>query len=292
MIIVAQKMGLLGNMLEQYAHLIAFYKEHGVPISQMGFTDYATHFEYPSQDLFCRYPVRRTIFNGIRARRAAFYLLIGLGRLNLLRWIPGAAVVTMDWQSAGFDLSSPEFIALTARKKWVFLRGGWQHRYWTAYEKHIDTIREFFEIAEPYRSNVRALAEKLKEATGDITVGVHLRQGDLRFDPVRKDFFTTPQYIKVMQKTVHLFPGKKVIFLICSDVTQNPADFAEFTVLYGTGHLVEDMYSLAECDYIIGTRVTSFSGWASMMGNKPMYRLVDADLDFTLSDFTVVLRQP
>lgn len=292
MIIVSQKMGLLGNMLEQYAHLIAFNKEHGVTISQMGFSDYAALFSAPSQDLFCRYPCGRTAFTGMLFRRAVFKLLLLFGRLNLLRFIPGAAVVTMDWKGGAFDLSDPAFIALAKSKKLVFLRGGWQHRYWTAYEKHIGTIRDFFKIAEPHSSNVRALADKVCSAGGDVSIGVHLRQGDLRFDPVRKDFFTTAQYISVMRKAVSLFPGKKVTFLICSDVPQNPADFAEFTVFYGTGNLVEDMYSLAECDYIIGTRVTSFSGWASLMGNKPMYRLVDADADFSLADFTVLVRQP
>ena len=292
MIIVAQKMGLLGNMLEQYAHLIAFSKEHGVPISQMGFSDYAAHFTEPSRDLFCRYPCGRTLITGAWARKIAFKLLLILGRLNLLRLIPGATVVTMDWKGGAFDLSDPAFIALAKSRKLVFLRGGWQHRYWTAYEKHIGTIREFFKVAEPHASNVRALADKVRGAGGEVNIGVHLRQGDLRFDPIRKDFFTTAQYISVMQKAVALFPGKKVAFLICSDVPQNPADFAEFTVFYGTGHLVEDMYSLAECDYIIGTRVTSFSGWASLMGNRPMYRLVDPELEFSLADFTVLVRQP
>ena len=170
MIIVAQKMGLLGNMLEQYAHLIAFNKEHGVAISQMGFSDYAAHFSAPSRDLFCRYPCGRTALAGILARKAVFKLLLLLGRLNLLRWIPGAAVVTMDWQGGAFDLSDPGFIALAKSRKLVFLRGGWQHRYWTAYEKHIGTVRDFFKVAEPHASNVRVLAENTAEH--QVTAGI------------------------------------------------------------------------------------------------------------------------
>lgn len=291
MIVIAQQMGLMGNMLEQYGHLIAFSLEHDVAISQTGFAKYAHHFEQPAHDVFSRYPIRNSLFAFPRARVTWLSVIKLLGRFNLLRWIPGAVVVECDWQADEFDLSDPGFIALAKSKSLVFVRGSWRTRYWSAYEKHIDVIRDFFKIAEPHATNVRKIAEKARKDV-DMTIGVHLRQGDLRFDPVRKDFFTTDEYLLVMRKVAALFPGKKIRFLICSDVTQDPAKFVGLDVLNGPGHLVEDMYALAECDFIIGTKVTSFSGWASLMGKKPMYRLVDPEAPVTLADFQVIVRQP
>jgi len=54
------------------------------------------------------------------------------------------------------------------------------------------------------------------------------------------------------------------------------SEFPGLSAGFSTGVPVEDMYALAECDYIIGP-VSSFTQWASFYGNKPLFHLTDLD---------------
>ena len=90
-----------------------------------------------------------------------------------------------------------------------------------------------------------------------------------------------------MRKIAALFPEKKVVFLVCSNQPQAAALFASMTIFRGPGAFIEDMYILAECDYIVGAGQSSFSGWASLMGQKPRYGLFDPAKEITLADFVV-----
>ncbi|MDH4129338.1 MAG: hypothetical protein OEV44_11315, partial [Spirochaetota bacterium] len=78
--------------------------------------------------------------------------------------------------------------------------------------------------------------------------------------------------------------GKDVSFLFCSNEKIDKNLFKEINVNFGTGHLLEDLYSLAECDYIIGPPST-FSSWASFYGNVPLLQLLTKDQKIEISDF-------
>ena len=106
-------------------------------------------------------------------------------------------------------------------------------------------------------------------------------------DPVRRDAFTTEQYARVMQKIAALFPGRKVVSVVCSDRKQSGSAFAGLTIFPGPGAFIEDMYVLVECDYIFGAGQSSFSLWASLMGQKPRYALFDPEKEIGLTDFQV-----
>jgi hypothetical protein len=51
---------------------------------------------------------------------------------------------------------------------------------------------------------------------------------------------------------------------------------ADLNVTWGSGHLVEDMYAFAGCDYLVGPPST-FTTWASFYGQVPLCRLTAAD---------------
>jgi len=48
-----------------------------------------------------------------------------------------------------------------------------------------------------------------------------------------------------------LFANFIIKFLICSNLQQNPSLFDDFNCVFAKSHLIEDMYALAECDYIV-----------------------------------------
>ncbi|MCW3058345.1 MAG: hypothetical protein JWQ02_166, partial [Capsulimonas sp.] len=46
------------------------------------------------------------------------------------------------------------------------------------------------------------------------------------------------------------------------------------------------MYSLSECDYILGPPST-FTAWASFYGQKPLYKILEPEAAVSLDDFYV-----
>ena len=159
------------------------------------------------------------------------------------------------------------------------------HRSGSGYESSLDAIGQFFKLAEPWYSQVRRVADDLSRE-GSVKVGVHIRQGDFKEHLGGQHYFTTAQYAKVMRRIGELFP-EKVVFLVCSNQLQDPNEFEGLQYVNGPGHFVTDMYALAECDYIVGPGISSFSAWASLVGQKPRYGLFDPEKEITLADFQV-----
>ena len=72
-----------------------------------------------------------------------------------------------------------------------------------------------------------------------------------------------------MNSVVKLFYRKNFKFFIGSNIPQNPSLFYNFNCGFGSGHLVEDIYALAECDYVVGPP-SSYTMWASFYGDQPL----------------------
>lgn len=59
MLIIAEKVGQLGNRLLLYSNVIAYAIEHNLTVVNPSFAEYASLFETTHQDLLCRYPANR-----------------------------------------------------------------------------------------------------------------------------------------------------------------------------------------------------------------------------------------
>ncbi len=120
----------------------------------------------------------------------------------------------------------------------------------------------------------------------DIVIGVHIRQGDYRgwFDG--KYFFPAARYAAWMHELAAQFPGRRVAFFVCSDEPRSLGEFPGLTVGLGTDSPVSDIYALARCDYILGTKST-FSQWASFYGEKPLLQVCGTDEPAKLENFRV-----
>ncbi|HAX17707.1 MAG TPA: hypothetical protein DCY00_03825 [Actinobacteria bacterium] len=55
-------------------------------------------------------------------------------------------------------------------------------------------------------------------------------------------------------------------------------------------HFIEDLYSLALCDYIFGPPST-FSMWASFYGEVPLRFITNPDTDLSLDKFKKIIYQ-
>lgn len=125
----------------------------------------------------------------------------------------------------------------------------------------------------------------------DIVIGVHIRRGDYRNWNEGRFYYELDQYIDFMRKVEKLFPSQKVSFFICSDEWFHVNEFTELA-LYRfennqTSSAILDLYTLSMCDYIMGPYST-FSRWASFIGEKPLCFIKDVEQLFTLESFSPI----
>lgn len=284
MIIVASKPGELGNRLFVFANFIASALEHGFALANPAFDEYAKYFPATDQDLLCRYPARRSLINPRAALRKRLYQLVYYtGRVIAKSGIKSQVLrtITLDWEDV-CDLSDPEVISLLRRRNLVFMQG-WKFRSEAALARHTGAIREFFRPLAEHRANIAALIARARADT-DILVGVHIRHGIINFANARHHWNPPEKYADMMGQVQSFFPGKQVTFLICSDAQQDPEVFSQYRHFFGTGHLIEDLYAFAECDYLFGPPST-FTLWASFYGEVPLRFVSGSSTTLRLEDF-------
>jgi len=285
-IIIPQSIGQIGNRLEQFSHLIALHEETGARIVNPSFSLYSEFFEGTYDDPLCRYPGVHSHSSAKGLQRLFYVILRSSMQARLLSIVPHSVWVDIHWTAGAYDLGNPQFRQFIREKKWIFLSGHWKHRHWSNYEAGIQATRDHFRLVPGLRTQVDRHMGPIK-AQCEILVGLHVRQGDNFTDPVRRDAFTSEEHAQLARKIAALFPGRKVTFLICTNKPQPRALYEGLTVFDGPGDFILDMYSLSECDYIAGAGQSSFSGWASLMGQKPRYRFFDPHATVTLDDFQV-----
>lgn len=285
MIIITSNYGQLGNRLQLFAHFIAFAIEHNQRVVNLGFSEYAHLFEHTSQGLYCRYPPKKSFFTGNKYAREYVCKLIRL----LLSNPPVCNIdsrllktIISDSEDSEFRLDHPEFLRAIGKKQIVLARGYYFVDYINLL-KHADKVRQYFTPLHLHQLVINDLIKKARESC-EILVGVHIRHGDYKNYLGGKFYFEIDDYKNIMKKAKNLFKDRKVGFLICSDTDLERKRFSDSTVTFGTDHIIEDMYLLAKCDFIIGVPST-YSRWACFYGNVPTYYIRELETDFSLDHF-------
>ena len=269
-LIIAGSYGRLANGLFRFAHCMAFAEANSFRLVNLAFCEYARFFVGGS--------------NG-----SGWCPPLITDRLSPPHWVwklLGRTVDTLVASAAGTRLlgkhlgviklrsgetlrmDRPEFSQLVSGYSAVLLRG-WLFRDHGDLQRHGGVVREYFSLVSPHSENVRSLVTEIRKGC-EVLVGVHMRQGDYRRNMGGEYYYTAQQYGKMMKDVERLFPGRAVGFLVCSDGTPDRGYFKEVRSAAGTGHVAEDLYALAECDYLIGPPST-YSMWASFYGNVPIY---------------------
>ena len=60
---------------------------------------------------------------------------------------------------------------------------------------------------------------------------------------------------------------------------------SDLTSIYPKGSVIQDMFILSECDYLITPEATTMSAWAAFYGNKPILRIMENTRLHSLKDF-------
>jgi hypothetical protein len=283
MIVIAEKYGQLGNRLFLFAHFVAFALERGAGVADPAFDEYADFFPATRGDLFCRFPSKSSALKSARLRALLYRIVNRLANVLAHRkpesWL--WAVVRVG-EGESCDLAGERFVSLAKSKKFV-LTQGWLFRDHPSLDKHAEAVRAFFRPAPEIEWNVGALIAGAR-ADCDVLVGVHVRQGDYKNFLGGKYFYETAEYVSLMRGVSRLFGGRRVGFLVCSNAEHAAESFGGLKVTFGTGHFVEDMYSLARCDFIVGPPST-YTLWASFYGGAPLYSVEDPARAVALEDF-------
>ncbi|MFG0262679.1 MAG: alpha-1,2-fucosyltransferase [Novipirellula sp. JB048] len=289
MIVIARRYGQLGNRLWLYAHLIAAAAEYGVPVANPCFHEYADLFPSTRDDLWCRYPVISPPGGGappdaergrsaVPARWQRILLAQGvyqfgktLHRLHLRNY--PAHVIRLAHEQT-YNLQSDSFRELATSDRHVLVMG-WGFRCDSFVEKHAAKIRRHFQLGREHREPVRRCIAEARQRS-DIVIGIHIRHGDYATYLNGRYFYELSDYVAKMRQIQAQLSPRRVTFLVCSNAQWNQADFTGLDVQFGPGHLVQDMYALAETDMILGPPST-FTMWASFYGDVPLATMADRD---------------
>ena len=167
---------------------------------------------------------------------------------------------------------------------------GWQTMNETKYL--IETKKELQHIFRP-KNDIMDKAESIIEQirqTSDFIIGVHIRHGDYQTWRNGRYYYSLEVFHQMMLQLQSLYPNQRVSFFISSN-----ADF-DVNIFKGchcfrfgkepSGDIL-DLYTLSLCDRIVGPWST-YSRWASFIGEVPLCFIKNREQVFMDSDFSIV----
>lgn len=287
-IYISKRCGRLANRLVIFANLIAYAEEYELRLRNYTFHSYCKEFESTLRDFHCQYPPpdtkpwlsRLPLIGDALIGLRLYYRVIRM----MSRRPNSFQGTTLEETDTELFLDTPDMVKELSAFRTIFV-SNWKCRCPNLVSKHAHIIRNYFRPIARHREAIEKVVTALR-SNSEVLVGVHIRQGDYEQWQGGRFYFTSSEYAELMKAFTDHFPGKKVSFLICSAEHQEETLFTGLTFAKGPGHPVSDLYSLSQCDYIIGP-VSTFSQWASFYGEVPLFHLGRNQVDLKLSEFKV-----
>lgn len=231
-------------------------------------------------------------------------------------------ILFYDWTIEDFpNLLHCPFIYFPLYHKWYLERGnGWNNykglTWKVTHDEKWDRIFKLFGCTKGWstRTDTRYLAQTKKELqrifrpkdsimnkaeeiigkikqTSDIVVGVHIRRGDYATWNDGRFYYELEDYHRFMLRVKELYQGQRVSFFISSNEDFELDIFTDCDCLRfdkEPSGAILDLYSLSVCDLIMGP-VSSYSRWASFIGEVPLCFLETKDQIFTKDSFSKII---
>jgi hypothetical protein len=277
MIANIRRFGRLGNCLFMYSHLIAFAEQEGRRIFNPIFLDFSKDFQWlGNRSAGCYIPSSSTEPD-IEPRLSVLRLKKVLGVIPTVRFWDDRDVI-FDEE----DENDPRVRIM--RESNAVIYEGWKLRSHISIRSIMPVLRGLFLPTEEVRHTVN---RRLKEARNraDVVVGVHIRWEDYRNTA---NFFSLAEYIDRIRQLETLLAQTRVSFICVSPEELTIEDLPESCYVPERSGPVQDLYTLADCDYIVGPPST-YSGWASFYGGKPLFKMEHEAKIKSLSDAQIVL---
>ena len=137
---------------------------------------------------------------------------------------------------------------------------------------------------------VNIMIDRLR-SKADYIIGVHIRRGDYATWNNGRFFYELEDYHRFMLRLVQLYAPHKVSFFISSNESFSLDIFegcrCERFGAAPSGAIL-DLYTLSKCDLIIGP-FSSYSRWASFIGEVPLCFLETKEQQFTKDSFSKII---
>ena len=291
-VLIADKNGQLGNQLFLFAHFISNAIENNYRVFFPAFNDLSVYFESASKNNYGSYSVNSRV-SRFKILNKLFLLGVRFISAILYRTIPVTKMYRLirlyhrnDTNIDQHDFYNIEIEKECQKKEPLLILQGWSFRAPQSVIRQKDKVRPLFHLKSYWRNRVKELIDTCRKDC-DILIGIHARRGDYKSFMKGIYFYDDDAYSKFAAQVSKLFPGKKIMFLICSNEVVSIKVPEGCNIIFPRGHFIEDLYSLAECDYILGPPST-FSQWASYYGNKPLKILLKRDIPIlSLEEFSV-----
>jgi hypothetical protein len=175
--------------------------------------------------------------------------------------------------------------------KFLGFTKGWQTRTDTRYlQQTLPQLKKIFRPKDDIMQKAEDLIADMKQ-NADIIVGVHIRRGDYATWNDGRFFYSLEEYHQFMLRIQQLYKDKHLNFFISSNENFS-LDLFEGCICRRFGKepsgAILDLYTLSLCDRIIGP-FSSYSRWASFIGETPLCFLETKDQQFTDDSFSKIV---
>ena len=255
MIILCKRYGNHANRLMQNVHLEVFCQENGIRYINADFEDMVAYF------------------NGTKSVKFAKALRY------LSRLFP--SVIKSSQYEVELDDIKNQFT-----KGGIHFVSGFGYRSYNLIDKYHDFVVSKYRIKEELKDKQLLSIINKQRSEGKLLVGVHIRRTDYKDYLNGKYFYSIDYYKQVIERLSDLIGDRNVYFVLFSDEIIQ-IDLPNCTQSHGTWY--QDLDSMSNCDYLIGPPST-FSCWASYMGNVPQFFIKDTERTIQLTDFQVSSR--
>lgn len=175
--------------------------------------------------------------------------------------------------------------------KFLGFTKGWQTRTDTRYlQQTMPELQHIFRPKDEIMQKAETMIVRMRQKV-DIVVGVHIRRGDYATWNDGRFFYELEEYHQFMLRIQQLYKDKHVGFFISSN-----EDFS-LDIFEGCycqrfskepSGAILDLYTLSVCDRIIGP-FSSYSRWASFIGEVPLCFLETKEQQFTEQSFSKIV---
>jgi len=175
--------------------------------------------------------------------------------------------------------------------KWLGFTKGWHTRRVTRYlQQMLPELQRIFRPKEEIMQKATEMISTLRK-DADIVVGVHIRRGDYATWNDGRFFYSLEEYHQFMLRVQQCFSDRRVAFFISSNEDFDTCQF-EGCICKRWGKepsgAVLDLYTLSLCDRIIGP-FSSYSRWASFIGEVPICFLEEKNQEFADASFSKIV---
>lgn len=279
-ILLADHTGRLGNKLILFSHVIAAAEEYGCRVVNLSILPAAQYFEGLHLNPWGSYPgffwpvdlrwmfraFRKPVEKWVHSRRNQ------APRMD--RWV---AVLDHENRPTCW-MDTPKFARLSQSMRLLVL-WGYPFRCPALIRKHAAKIRAFFAPRKAQAGRAAGWISNAK-ATGQKTLVVHFRQGDVKETHVTR--YIPPEiYAQAIARFRETPSGRDTRVWICSDEPTPTNLFPEDAIQGIPRPLGEDLWLLSHADFVMGYDST-LSAFGAFLGDSVFLKVNPADGSFAV----------